>query len=168
MVVATAEARIKELAICLPKAPTPFGAYVEAFQSGSLLFLSGMLPVAGHVPLYTGLVGRELSVAEGYDAARAACLSGLAAAQSQLGTLDRIRSVAKLGVYIACPADFHEHPKVADGASELLLDVFGPARLPPRVVLGVSSIPLGMPVEIELVFEIGLAFASQTQERSLP
>lgn len=168
MVVASAEARIKELAICLPKAPTPFGAYVEAFQSGSLLFLSGMLPVAGHVPLYIGLVGRELSVAEGYDAARAACLSGLAAAQAQLGTLDRIRSVAKLGVYIACPSDFHEHPKVADGASELLLDVFGPARIPPRVVLGVSSIPLGMPVEIELVFEIGPAFASQTQERSQP
>ena len=65
-------------------------------------------------------------------------------------------------------ADFHEHPKVADGASELLLDVFGPARLPPRVVLGVSSIPLGMPVEIELVFEIGPAFASQTQERRQP
>jgi enamine deaminase RidA (YjgF/YER057c/UK114 family) len=145
---------VNELALCLPKAPIPFFAYVEAFQSGSLLFLSGMLPVAGHVPLYVGLVGRELSVGEGYDAARAACVSGLAAARERLGSLDRIRSVAKLGVYIACPANFYEHPKVADGASELLLDVFGPGRLPPRIVLGVSSIPLGMPVEIELVFEI--------------
>ncbi len=154
MVVVSAEARLKQLALCLPKAPTPFGAYVEAFQSGPLLFLSGMLPVAGHVPLYVGLVGRELAVDEGYAAARAACLSGLAAARERLGSLDRIRSVAKLGVYIACPAEFLDHPKVADGASELLLDVFGAHRLPPRIVLGVSSIPLGMPVEIELVFEI--------------
>ena len=154
MVAPGAEARIKELALVLPGPPVPFGAYVEAFQSGSLLFLSGMLPVADHVPLYLGLVGRELSVRKGYDAARAACLSGLAAARSHLGSLDKVRSIAKLGVYIACPADFREHPKVADGASELLLGVFGAARLPPRIVLGVSSIPLGMPVEIELVLEV--------------
>jgi enamine deaminase RidA (YjgF/YER057c/UK114 family) len=154
MVVASAEARVRELALVIPGAPTPFGAYVEAVRVGSLLFLSGMLPVVGHVPLYTGLVGKDLSVAQGYEAARTACLSGLAAARSHLGSLDRIRSIAKLGVYIACPSDFHEHPKVADGASELLLDIFGAARLPPRIVLGVSSIPLGMPVEIELVCEI--------------
>ncbi|MER8411733.1 RidA family protein [Mesorhizobium sp. M0618] len=154
MVVASAEARLKELDLLVPVAPTPFGAYVQSARAGSLLFLSGMLPVVDHVPRYTGLVGKDLSVAEGYDAARTACLSGLAAARSHLGSLDRIRSVAKLGVYIACPAEFHEHPKVADGASELLLEVFGAARLPPRIVLGVSSIPLGMPVEIELVFEI--------------
>jgi enamine deaminase RidA (YjgF/YER057c/UK114 family) len=154
MVVPNAEARIRELSLVLPPAPTPFGAYVEAVQSGSLLFLSGMLPVVGHVPVYMGLVGKDISVAEGYDAARTACLSGLAAARSHLGSLNRIRTVTKLGVYIATPGDFREHPKVADGASELLLSIFGAERLPPRIVLGVSSIPLGMPVEIELVFEI--------------
>lgn len=154
MVVASAEARIRELDLVIPPAPTPFGAYVEAVQSGSLLFLSGMLPVVGHVPLYMGVVGKDLSVAEGYDAARTACLSGLSAARAHLGSLDRIRTVSKLGVYIATPPDFREHPKVADGASELLLAIFGPDHIPPRIVLGVSSIPLGMPVEIELVLEI--------------
>jgi enamine deaminase RidA (YjgF/YER057c/UK114 family) len=154
MVAVDAEARLQELAVVIPPAPTPFGAYVEALQSGSLLFLSGMLPVVGHVPAYIGLVGKDLSVAEGYDAARTACLSGLAAARSHLGSLNRIRTIVKLGVYIATPGDFREHPKVADGASELLLSIFGADRVPPRIVLGVSSIPLGMPVEIELVLEI--------------
>ncbi|MDV4159256.1 RidA family protein [Rhizobium brockwellii] len=154
MVARDAEARLAELAITLPSPPTPFGAYVEAIQSGPLLFLSGMLPVVGHDPVYFGRVGEELSILEGYDAARTACLSGLAAARSHLGSLNRVRRVAKLGVYIAAPDKFREHPKVADGASELLLDIFGAERIPPRVVLGVSSIPLGMPVEIELVLEI--------------
>jgi enamine deaminase RidA (YjgF/YER057c/UK114 family) len=154
MVAASAEARIRELGIDIPPAPTPFGAYVEAMQCGSLLFLSGMLPVVEHVPQYMGVVGKDLSVAEGYDAARTACLSGLSAVRLHLGSLDRIRTVAKLGVYIATQGDFREHPKVADGASELLLAIFGADRIPPRIVLGISSIPLGMPVEIELVFEI--------------
>lgn len=145
---------MRETALVLPPPPTPFGAYVEAVQIGSLLFLSGMLPVVGHAPLYIGRVGKELSIAEGYDAARTACLSGLSAARSHLGSLDRIRTIAKLGVYIAAPDDFRDHPKVADGASELLLSIFGEKRIPPRIVLGVSSIPLGMPVEVELVLEI--------------
>lgn len=154
MVAVDAEARLKELALVLPPPPTPFGAYVEAVQCGSFLFLSGMLPVVGHEPIYLGLVGQELSTTEGYDATRAACLSGLAAARTHLGSLNRIRSIAKLGVYVATPAHFREHPKVADGASELLLTVFGEERVPPRIVLGVASIPLGMPVEVELVLEI--------------
>lgn len=145
---------MRETALVLPPPPTPFGAYVEAVQIGSLLFLSGMLPVVGHAPLYIGRVGKELSIAEGYDAARTACLSGLSAARSHLGSLDRIRTIAKLGVYIAAPDDFRDHPKVADGASELLLSIFGEKRIPPRIVLGVSSIPLGMPVEVELVLDI--------------
>jgi enamine deaminase RidA (YjgF/YER057c/UK114 family) len=154
MVAPNAETRVRDLALVLPPAPIPFGAYVEAVQIGSLLFLSGMLPVVGHDPLYIGQVGKDLSVAEGYDAARAACLSGLAAARAHLGSLNRIRTIEKLGVYIATPAEFREHPKVADGASELLLSIFGSERLSTRVVLGVSSIPFGMPIEIELVLEI--------------
>jgi enamine deaminase RidA (YjgF/YER057c/UK114 family) len=149
-----AERRIQELALSIPPAPTPFGSYVESREIGSLLYLSGMLPVVGHVPLYNGVVGRDLSTAEGYDAARTACLSGLAAARLHLGSLDRIRAIAKLGVYIAAAEDFNDHPKVADGASDLLSAVFGYESAPPRIVLGVLSIPLGMPVEIELVFEI--------------
>ncbi|APO68053.1 endoribonuclease L-PSP protein [Rhizobium gallicum] len=154
MVVLGVDARLRDLEIELPPPPTPFGAYVEAVQVGTLLFLSGMLPVIGHEAVYHGRVGEGLSVHEGYDAARAACLSGLAAAKVHLGSLNKIRRIAKLGVYIASPGDFQDHPKVADGASELLRDVFGASLVPPRIVLGVSSIPLGMPVEIELVLEI--------------
>ncbi|RDJ02939.1 RidA family protein [Rhizobium grahamii] len=154
MVVSGVDARLRNLGIELPPPPTPFGAYVEAIRVGPLLFLSGMLPVIGHEAIYHGRVGEDLSVPEGYAAARAACLSGLAAAKAHLGSLDRISRIAKLGVYIASPGDFQEHPKVADGASELLRDVFGSPLVPPRIVLGVSSIPLGMPVEIELVLEI--------------
>ncbi|WP_064712331.1 RidA family protein [Rhizobium bangladeshense] len=154
MVTPSAEARLRELALVLPPPPTPFGAYVETVQAGPLLFLSGMLPVVGHVPKYLGRLGEDLSVEEGYDAARTACLSGLSAARSHLGSLDRIRTFAKLGVYIATTSDFREHPKVADGASELLSRIFGETRVPPRIVLGVSSLPLGMPIEVELVLEI--------------
>ncbi|ABC94430.1 hypothetical conserved protein (plasmid) [Rhizobium etli CFN 42] len=154
MVTPSAEARLRELALDLPPPPTPFGAYVEAVQAGPLLFLSGMLPVVGHVPKYLGRLGEDLSIEEGYDAARTACLGGLSAARAHLGSLDRIRTIAKLGVYIAATSDFRDHPKVADGASELLSRIFGETRVPPRIVLGVSSVPLGMPIEVELVLEI--------------
>lgn len=156
MVNPSIEARIREMAITLPPTPTPFGTYSEAVMSGALLFLSGMLPVLGHEPIYLGRVGSELSVREGYDAARIACMNGISAARAYLGSLDYIKRIAKLGVYIAAPEDFRDHPKVADGASDLLMELFGQALVPPRVVLGVSSIPLGMPIEVELVFEIDM------------
>ena len=142
------------MSLSIPPAPTPFGSYVETKEIGSMLYLSGMLPVVGHVPLYTGAVGRDLSTEEGYAAARTACLSGLAAARQHLGSLDRVKAIAKLGVYIAAADDFRDHPKVADGASDLLSSIFGLENAPPRIVLGVLNIPLGMTVEIELVFEI--------------
>jgi enamine deaminase RidA (YjgF/YER057c/UK114 family) len=151
---ASAEQQLSQLGIRLPTPPTPFGAYVEAVRIGHLLFLSGMLPVVGHEPQYRGRVGAALSVENGKKAAEIACLNALSAARAYLGSLDRITGVAKLGVYIAAEGDFRDHPKVADGASELLVNVFGTEMLSARVVLGVATLPLGMPVEIELVFEI--------------
>jgi enamine deaminase RidA (YjgF/YER057c/UK114 family) len=150
----SAEQRLSELNIALPPPPTPFGAYVEAVKIGNLLFLSGMLPVVGHEPQYVGRVGGALSVEDGRKAAEIACLNALSAAKTYLGALDKITGVAELGAYIATEGDFRDHPKVADGASELLLKVFGAAMLSSRIVLGVASLPLGMPIEIELVFEI--------------
>jgi enamine deaminase RidA (YjgF/YER057c/UK114 family) len=150
----SAEQRLREAAITLPPAPTPFGAYVEASRTGNLLYLSGMLPVIGREPQFVGHVGGELSTQAGYNAARLACLCGLAVARDHLGSLDRITGVAKLGVYIATTGDFREHPRVADGASDVLLEVFGPTLLSGRIVLGVASLPLGLPVEVELIFEI--------------
>ena len=151
---ASAEQRLNDLGIALPPPPTPFGAYVETARIGNLLFLSGMLPVIGREPQYIGRVGGALSAEDGRKAAEIACLSALSAAKAHLGSLDQITGVAKLGVYIATEGDFRDHPKVADGASEFLVRVFGTGMLSGRVVLGVASLPLGMPVEVELVFEI--------------
>ncbi|NTF44726.1 RidA family protein [Rhizobium rhizogenes] len=151
---AGAEQRLNDLGITLPPPPTPFGAYVEAVKMGKLIFLSGMLPVIDRKPQYIGRVGGVLSSDDGRKAAEAATLSGLAAIKDHLGSLDKVVGVAKLGVYIATEGDFRDHPKVADGASELLLKVFGAEMLSGRVVLGVASLPLGMPVEIELVVEV--------------
>jgi enamine deaminase RidA (YjgF/YER057c/UK114 family) len=150
----SAEQRLCELNIVLPPPPTPFGAYVESVKIGNLLFLSGMLPVAGREPQYVGRVGGALSAEDGRKAAEIACLNALSAAKAYLGALDKITGVAKLGVYIATEGDFRDHPKVADGASELLVKVFGTGMLSARIVLGVASLPLGMPIEIELVFEL--------------
>ncbi len=149
-----AERRLNELGIVLPSPPTPLGAYVEAVQSGNLLFLSGMLPVVGGKPEFVGRLGGDLSVDDGRKAAATATLNALAAAKEFLGSLDRVTAVAKLGVYMVAGGEFREHPKVADGASELLAAVFGTEKLSTRIVLGVTSLPLGAPVVLDLVLEV--------------
>jgi enamine deaminase RidA (YjgF/YER057c/UK114 family) len=151
---AGAEQRLKELGIRLPSPPQPFGVYVEAVQAGSLLFLSGMLPTVGHGAKFIGRVGAELDAEAGYKAARLATLNGLAVAGEHLGSLDKIKRVVRLGVSVATSGDVRNQPKVADGASELLQDVFGKHKNPCRLVVGVASLPLGTPVELELIFEV--------------
>jgi len=148
------EDRLKDLGIKLPPAPSPFGSYVEVVQTGSLLFLSGMLPVVDHKPKYVGRLGKELDAEAGRDAARTAVLSGLAAAKEHLGSLDRIKRIVRLGVLIATHGDFFDQPKVADGASDLLQEIFGKEKAAVRLVIGVASLPLGMPIELELIFEV--------------
>jgi len=103
---------------------------------------------------FVGRVGVELDVEAGRKAARAATLNGLAVAKQYLGSLDRVKRVVRIGVSVATSADFREHPKVADGASELLQDVFGKDKNPSRLIYGMASLPLGVPVELELIFEI--------------
>jgi enamine deaminase RidA (YjgF/YER057c/UK114 family) len=151
---AGAEQRLKELRITLPAPPEPFGAYVEAVQTGNLLFLSGMLPTEGHEAKVTGRVGAELDVAAGRQAARLAALNVLAVARQQLGSLDRVTRVVRLGVSVATSGDVRDQPKVADAASELLQEVFGKDKSPCRMVYGVASLPLGTPVELEVIFEV--------------
>jgi len=151
---AGAEQRLKELGIVLPSPPTPLGAYVEAVRSGNLVFLSGMLPVVDRKPQFIGRVGGELSVEDGRKAAATATLNALSAAKALLGSLDHVTAVPKLGVFIATAGDFRDHPKVADGASDVLASAFGADRLSSRVVLGVASLPLGMPIEVEVVLEV--------------
>jgi enamine deaminase RidA (YjgF/YER057c/UK114 family) len=151
---AGAEQRLRELGIALTAPPQPFGAYVEAVSVGNLLFLSGMLPTEGREARFVGRVGAELDVQTGRNAARLAALNALAVARQHLGSLDRVTRVVRLGVFVATAGDVREHPKVADGASELLQDVFGESKNPCRSVLGVASLPLGAPVELEILFEV--------------
>ncbi|WP_263352464.1 RidA family protein [Acidicapsa acidisoli] len=151
---AKAERRLVELGIELPPAPTPFGAYAESVQTGNLLYLSGMLPAVGHEPRFVGRLGKEFEVEQGREAAQIAALNALSAARKHLGSLDRVTKVVKLAVYLATEGDFFAQPKVADAASELLRDVFGEDKLPVRTVLGLASLPLGVPVVLEVVFEV--------------
>jgi enamine deaminase RidA (YjgF/YER057c/UK114 family) len=148
------EQRLKELGIELPTPPMPFGTYVEAVQTGNLLFLSGMLPTAGHGAEFIGRVGAELDVEAGRQAARLAALNVLAVARQHLGSLDKVTRIVRLGVSVATSGDVRDQPKVADAASELLQDVFGKDKSPCRLVYGVASLPLGTPVELELIFEV--------------
>lgn len=151
---AGAERRLKDLGIQLPTAPVPFGGYVEALQTGNLLFLSGMLPVVDHKPKYVGRLGKELDAEAGRDAAYTAALSALAAAKNHLGSLDRVTRVVRLGVFMATSGDFFDQPRVADAVSDLFRDVFGVEKTSVRMVIGVASLPLGMPVELEVIFEV--------------
>ena len=151
---ASAEQRLKELGIKLPAPPQPFGTYAEAVQTGNLLFLTGMLPTEGRGAKFIGHVGAELDVEAGRQAARLAALNALAVARQHLGSLDKVTRIVRLGVSVATVGDVREQPKVADGASELLQDVFGRDKNPSRLVYGVASLPLGTPVELELIFEV--------------
>ena len=151
---ASAEERLKELAIVLPAPPEPFGTYAEAVQTGNLLFLTGMLPTEGGKAKFIGRVGAELDVETGREAARLAAVNVLAVARAHLGSLDKVTRVVRLGVSVATSGDGHDLPKIADAASDFLQDVFGKEKNPCRLVYGVASLPLGTPVEIEVIFEV--------------
>jgi len=150
----SAERRLQELAIQLPVPPEPFGTYTEAVQVGSLLFLSGTLPTEGRTAKFVGRVGAELDTATGREAARLAAMNAVAITRQHLGTLDRVKRIVRLGVSVATEGNVRDQPKVADGASDFLQEVFGADKNPTRLVFGVASLPLGVPVEVELILEV--------------
>ena len=152
---AGAEQRLKDLGITLPVPPSPLGAYVESVQTGNLLFLTGTLPMEKGGVQFLGRVGGELSVEDGRRAARLAALNALALAREHLGSLDRVTRVVRLGVSLVTTPDFLQHPKVADGASELFASVFGADKMSTRLVLGMATLPLGLCVELEVILEVG-------------
>ena len=149
-----AEDRLARLGIHLPDAPAPFGAYVPAVQTGNLLFLSGMLATSGHTAKVVGVLGKNLDIKAGREAAYTAALNALALTKKQLGSLNRVSRVVRLGVYIAATPEFTDHPKVADAASELFRDIFGEEAVSTRLVFGVASLPVGSPVELEVILEV--------------
>jgi enamine deaminase RidA (YjgF/YER057c/UK114 family) len=153
---ATAEERLRDLGIDLPPPPKPLGGYVEAAQTGSLLFLSGTLPVEGGIPKFVGRVGGELSIEDGRRATHLATLNALAAAREYLGSLDRVTRVVRLAVSLLTTPEFRQHPMVADAASEILVTVFGADRISTRMVYGAASLPVGVCVVVELILEVSM------------
>jgi enamine deaminase RidA (YjgF/YER057c/UK114 family) len=151
---AKAGSRLRDLGVVLPKPPSPLGAYVEASQVGSLLFISGTLPLVDGKLAISGRIGKDLTVSQGHEAARLAALTALAAAKEYIGDLDKLKKLVKLTVLLTTTEDFTEHAAVADGASNLFVQLFGPEVGHVRVVYGVYSMPVGTPVIVETIFEL--------------
>jgi len=147
------EARLRSLGLTLPIPPKPVALYVPAVRCGNLLFLSGALPFVNGKLAFRGRVGVALTLAQGKAAARIALLNALAVIAAECGGLDAVKRIVRMGVYVASPADFTEHPAVANGASELLVDLFGDAGRHARIAVGTLSLPLDAPVEIELIVQ---------------
>jgi len=149
-----ADLRLKDLGIKLPPPPEPLGKYVEAVRTGSLLFLSGVLPTEMGLARFTGRVGARFDVESARKAAQLAALNVLAVVRQQLGSLDKVTRIVRLVVAIATTGNVRELPKIADGASELLEQIFGKDKNPCRSVYGVVCLPLNAPIELEAIFEV--------------
>jgi enamine deaminase RidA (YjgF/YER057c/UK114 family) len=148
--------RLAELAIALPTPAAPVAAYVPAVEAAGLLHVSGQLPFADGA-LMTGRLGEDRDLAYGTQAARACGLMLLAQAQAALGSLDRVARVVKLGAFVCSAPGFTDQPKVANGASELMVEIFGDNGRHARSAVGVPVLPLGAVVEIDAIFAIGPA-----------
>ncbi|HML42879.1 RidA family protein [Hyphomicrobium zavarzinii] len=150
----TIEARLAELGLTLPAAPNPVANYVPFAISGNLLFISGQISKAADGTVVTGALGRDVSVEIGQQAARHCALNILAQAKSALGSLDRIGQVLKLTGFVNATADFADHPKVVNGASDLMVEVLGDKGRHTRAAVGVSSLPLNCAVEVDAIIAI--------------
>jgi len=150
----TAEARLAELGIVLPAAAAPAGLYAPCVRTGSLLFVSGQIAVAGGKVLSPGKCGADVTAEDAAALARQCALQALAIVRAELGSLDRVRRAVRVAGYVASAPGFTGHPEVVNGASQLLLDVFGDAGRHARIALGVAELPRGGPVEVEFLFEV--------------
>jgi enamine deaminase RidA (YjgF/YER057c/UK114 family) len=151
----SAEARLKDKNITLPTQPTPMANYVSAVRTGNLLFLSGHGPIRDGKPTARGKVGKDLSVEQGYQVAREVGLLLLSTTRAQLGSLDKVRRVVKVLGMVASAEGFGDQPKVINGCSDLMVEVFGEAiGKHARSAVGMAELPVGIPVEIEMVLEV--------------
>ena len=150
----TFEEKLTSLGLALPEAPKPVATYVPAVQTGNLLFLSGVLPMRNGQLAFTGKLGRELTVLQGMEAAKVAVLNALAIAKQELGSLDRITRVVKVVGHVASADGFVEQPQVLNGASDLLVAIFGDAGRHARVATGAAELPRRAAVEIEVILAV--------------
>ena len=151
------EAKLSALGFSLPKPPEPVAAYLPAVQVGDLLYLSGTTCFVDGKPLFIGRVGRELSLEQGYQAARQTMLNLLSVIKAELGDLDRVERIVKVNGYVNSAPDFDRQPAVINGASELLESIYGARGRHARTSIGVSDLPGHIPVEIEMVIQIRLS-----------
>jgi enamine deaminase RidA (YjgF/YER057c/UK114 family) len=150
----TIQQRLSQMGVTLPTPAAPIAAYVPCVRTGSLVFVSGQLPREGGTLLHPGKLGADVTVEQGQAAARAAAINALAVLQSEIGPLDRVVRIVRLNGYVASEPGFTEHSKVIDGASAFLQEVFGDAGRHSRVAIGVASLPVNAPVEVDLIVEI--------------
>ncbi len=148
------EARLTELGIALPPAPKPVAAYIPAVRAGDLLFLSGTGPFKDGQIVFTGKLGKDLTAEQGYDAARLTLLNALAMVRQELGTLDRVVRVVRVTGHVASAEGFTQQPAVINGASDLLVQIFGEAGRHARLALGAAELPLNMAIELELILQV--------------
>ena len=150
----TPEHKLKELGISLPDLPRPLGSYLPFVRTGNLVYLSGMLPLKEGKLIAAGRVGESVALDEAVLAARIAAINGLAVLKTAIGNLDQVRRCIKISGFVASARDFTDQPKVVNGASDLLLEVFGEMGRHARSAVGVHILPMNSPVEIELIFEV--------------
>lgn len=148
------DARLAALGLVLPQAPKPVAAYIPFRRAGNLLFVSGQIPMRSGQLVHKGLVGTDVSIEQAQECARQCCLNGLAVIRDALGSFDAVRQFVRLGVFVACGPEFVDHPKVGNGASELLVEIFGDRGRHTRAAVGSSSLPLGAPVEVDFLVEV--------------
>ena len=148
------ETILKELGLDLPEAPKPLGAYVPAARAGNLIFLSGMLPLVQGKLQYQGKLGKDLTIEQGYESARTAVLNALSVVRQEAGDLNRVIRVVRLSGHVASAPGFTQQPAVLNGASDLLLKIFGERGKHARLALGAAELPLSSPIELELIVAV--------------
>jgi len=148
------EERLTELGIELPSAPAAIAAYIPVRVVGRLAYVSGQVPLVDGQPLHPGKVGDTVTIEQGAEAARRCALQALSALRAALGSLDVVTGIVQVTAFVASGTGFTDQPKVANGASELLVEVFGEAGRHSRVAVGVAELPLGVPVELAVIAEL--------------
>jgi enamine deaminase RidA (YjgF/YER057c/UK114 family) len=148
------ESRINELKFSLPTPPTPLASYIAAKQAGALVFTAGQLPIVNGELISKGLLGQDIEIEEAYKAAQICTLNALAAIKGVIGDLDRIKQIIRVVGYVASVSSFTQQPAVVNGASELLLEIFGENGKHARSAVGMAVLPLNASVEIELTVEV--------------
>jgi enamine deaminase RidA (YjgF/YER057c/UK114 family) len=150
----TIDEKLSELKIILPEPPAPLAAYIPAVKAGDLIFVSGTLPLIGGKLLFSGKVGNEVTLAQGMECSRQALLNSLAILKREIGQLDRVKQIVRLGGFVASSEGFTQQPQVLNGASLLLVEIFGEKGKHARAAVGAAELPLNAPVEIELIVQV--------------